>query len=196
MKPLWPKWLRTGLLLLVGMILGAGIVYWVGGPMEETDSSGTGTGGQKGKTSGKIISDKIPVRLYFGDPDENRLEVETAEIQKPESAEESVRWVVERLLEGPRHLVSVIPKDTELKQVFIDGEKTAYLNFSAELATGHPGGAKIELLTLYSITNTVLANNPTLQEVKFLVGGREVDTLAGHVNALRPFRFHPGLVSP
>jgi len=195
MKSLSSKLLQMGLLLLVGIILGAGIVFFGRDLLFENGLQEHQGEKQRGKTGGKIVLDKIPVRLYFGGPDENSLEVEVGEIQKPSSTEESVRLVVERLLLGPRHLVSVIPKDTKIKNVYFDGKKTVYLNFSMELSKGHPGGAKIERLTIFSITNTVIANNPYVQEVKFLVGGKEIDTFAGHVNTYNPFRFNPTVVS-
>ncbi len=42
----------------------------------------------------------------------------------------------------------------------------------------------------------VLTNLPSLQEVQILIGGQEVDTLAGHVDLRRPLRKNEGLLLP
>ena len=44
----------------------------------------------------------------------------------------------------------------------------------------------MELLTVYAIVNAVTANLPGVQRVQILVDGREVDTIAGHIDVRRP----------
>ena len=51
-----------------------------------------------------------------------------------------------------------------------------------------------ELMTVYTIVNALLTNLPKLQEVQILIGGQEVDTLAGHVDLRRPLRKNEGLI--
>ena len=40
----------------------------------------------------------------------------------------------------------------------------------------------------YAIVNAVTANLPAVQRVQILIDGKEVDTLAGHVDLRRPLR--------
>jgi hypothetical protein len=40
----------------------------------------------------------------------------------------------------------------------------------------------------------VIANLPAIQRVQILIGGKEVDTLAGHVDLRRPLRLDLSLV--
>jgi len=42
------------------------------------------------------------------------------------------------------------------------------------------------LLTIYTIVNALTVNVPTIRAVQILIEGREVDTLAGHVDLRRP----------
>jgi hypothetical protein len=49
-------------------------------------------------------------------------------------------------------------------------------------------------MTVYTIVNALLTNLPNLQEVQLLIGGREADTLAGHVDLRRPLRKNEGLI--
>src|SRR5947209_5168592 len=53
-------------------------------------------------------------------------------------------------------------------------------------ARPHPGGSSSELLTVYSIVNALTSNLPTITRVQILVDGKEVDSLAGHVDLRRP----------
>jgi Sporulation and spore germination len=50
----------------------------------------------------------------------------------------------------------------------------------------HPGGSTNELLTIYTIVHALALNLPAITAVQVLVDGREIDTLAGHVDLRRP----------
>ena len=63
-----------------------------------------------------------------------------------------------------------------------------------EISPAHPGGSMTELLTVHAIVNAVTANLPAVQRVQILVDGREVDTLAGHVDVRRPLGRDTSLV--
>jgi len=43
-----------------------------------------------------------------------------------------------------------------------------------------------ELLTIYTIVDALTENLPVVRSVRILVDGKEVDTLAGHVDLRRP----------
>ena len=49
-------------------------------------------------------------------------------------------------------------------------------------------------MTVYTIVNAVVTNLPSIREVQLLIGGQEVDTLAGHVDLRRPLRKNEGLI--
>jgi hypothetical protein len=60
----------------------------------------------------------------------------------------------------------------------------------------HPGGSAAELLTVYAIVNAVTANLPAIMRVQILLDGKEVDTLAGHMDLRRPLQRNESLVQP
>jgi hypothetical protein len=60
----------------------------------------------------------------------------------------------------------------------------------------HRGGSTQELLTVYSLVNTLTVNLPTIAAVQILIDGREADTLAGHVDLRRPLRKNEALIVP
>ena len=41
---------------------------------------------------------------------------------------------------------------------------------------------QIELLTIYSIVNSLILNVPNIKAVKILINGNEAKTLAGHID--------------
>ena len=53
-------------------------------------------------------------------------------------------------------------------------------------AQGYPGGARSELLAVFSIVNSLVLNVPQIERVRLLVRGAEQDTLAGHVALPEP----------
>jgi len=49
----------------------------------------------------------------------------------------------------------------------------------------HPGGSAGELITVYSVVNT-LTELPGVKEVRWLIDGQAVESLAGHLDLSRP----------
>jgi len=83
-------------------------------------------------------------------------------------------------------LVSPIPAGTKLRALFVTDRGDAYVDLSRELSASHPGGTTTELLTVYAIVNALTTNLPAVTRVQLLVDGKEVETLAGHVDLRRP----------
>jgi spore germination protein GerM len=129
------------------------------------------------------------VRLFFAVPDADQLQKEERTIPRAASFVGEAKRTVEELIKGPQgDLNPTIPPGVKLRQLYIDGRGTAYVDFTRDLQTKHPGGSGGELLTIYSIVDTLTANFDEIQRVKILVEGSEVLTLAGHIDIRRPFR--------
>ncbi|HEY3044266.1 MAG TPA: GerMN domain-containing protein [Vicinamibacterales bacterium] len=91
-------------------------------------------------------------------------------------------------------LISAVPAGTALRAVYITGRGDAYVDLSSEAVTAHPGGTLNELLTIYTIVNALTVNLPAVQSVQILIDGKEVATLAGHVDLRQPLAKNLGLV--
>ena len=92
--------------------------------------------------------------------------------------------------------MSAIPAGTTLRALFITEGGEAYVDLSRELAAAHPGGSMNELLTVYTIVNALTVNLPAVTSVQLLVDGKEVETLAGHVDLRRPLgKSHVGAIT-
>ena len=107
------------------------------------------------------------------------------------------RSIVESQLAAPAPppLVSTIPKGATLRGIFVSQRNEAFVDLDPSIRTAHPGGTWQELLTVYTVVNALLTNLPNLQDVQILIGGQEVDTLAGHVDLRRPLRKNEGLIN-
>ena len=60
------------------------------------------------------------------------------------------------------------------------------LIFSRQLVDLHPGGSLTELLTVYSLANSLNENFPYLRQLQILVDGQIRQTLKGHVRIDQP----------
>jgi spore germination protein GerM len=129
---------------------------------------------------------RINVRLYFEAPTGDGLVSEEREIAFSEDLPMQLRTVVNELVRGPTSgLVPTLPDGTRVLEVFVTERGVAYVNLSGE-ATGLPGGSRAELLTVYSVINSLVVNFPAVSRVQLLVEDRMTTSFAGHVDVSRP----------
>ena len=135
------------------------------------------------------------VYLYFADEKGFFLTAEKRIINQSEDPVEMGRAIIEDLIRGPiGNLVRTIPQGTSLNAVYMSHDGTAFVDFSEALGENHPGGSQTELLTVYSIVNSLALNIPQVNRVKILIDGRETMTIAGHVDSRFPFKANMILV--
>jgi len=96
------------------------------------------------------------------------------------------RQAVIELIKGPESsgLYPVIPEGTQVNEVYI-ADDIVYIDLSEEIFKNHPGGSSGELMTVYSIVNT-LTEIPPIKGVQILVGGNEMNSLVGHIDISMP----------
>lgn len=140
---------------------------------------------------------RIKATLYFASEDGLRLVPVENEVALAEGVVAQARSIIEAQLaaNAPAPLVSTIPKGVMLRGIFVSQRNEAFVDLDPSIRAAHPGGTFQELMTVYTIVNALLTNLPNLQDVQILVGGQEVDTLAGHVDLRRPLRKNEGLIN-
>ncbi len=75
----------------------------------------------------------------------------------------------------------------------MEGGDTLSRQFPGEsLVANHPGGSAAEMATVYSLTNTLTANLPAIKKVKILIGGKERESLKGHIGLKQSLYDEPG----
>ena len=72
--------------------------------------------------------------------------------------------------------------ESAVNSVFLVNQKLAVVDLNATLADGHRSGIMVEDFTLISLIDSLAANFPQLEQVKFLVDGKQRETLAGHAD--------------
>jgi hypothetical protein len=140
---------------------------------------------------------KIRAQLHYLSEDGLRLQPVDREIDFAEGPLAQGRLLLEALLQpAPAPLLSPIPPGTTLRGIYLSPDGVAFVDLSPEVSTAHPGGSLDEIFTVYSVVNTLSGNLPAIQAVQILVDGREVDTLAGHVDLRRPLAASPRWSEP
>ncbi len=132
---------------------------------------------------------KSVIALYFADTDNAFLKSEKRSISRPSDPAEFGRVIIEFLIEGPEGgLGRTIPGEALLRDFYIEKDGSAYADFTAAIRDKHPGGSSSELLTVYSIVNSLIMNIPEIKRVKILIEGREAVTLVGHMDLRSAFK--------
>lgn len=128
------------------------------------------------------------VILYFGAADGTHLVAESRQIPDCEEEQQCLQSTLQALLTGPAAGAGdpVLPPGTALRGIHQDDQGLATVDFSNELVAGHPGGSMSELLSVYSVIDTLAVNFPYLRRVRFLVEGQPVATIKGHVDLRQP----------
>jgi len=129
----------------------------------------------------------ITATLFYAAADGQQLSPIRQEVALAEGVVAQGRQIlVAQLASPPDGQRSVIPAGTQLRAFYVTDRGDAFVDLSPEISAAHPGGTLNELLTVYAIVNAVTANLPAVQRVQLLVDGKEVDTIAGHVDVRRP----------
>jgi spore germination protein GerM len=128
------------------------------------------------------------VTLFFLSDDDDLLHGESREIVAgPSAAAEAERALAELVKGSAKSLVSPLPAETRVRQVFITKEGVAYVDFGREIMDKFSYGSSSELSAVYAVVNTLAFNFKSVKKVAILVEGAERETLGGHVDLTQPF---------
>jgi spore germination protein GerM len=141
---------------------------------------------------------KIKATLFFGSEDGRSLVPVEQEIPLAEGKVAQARALVEAQLgtTPPAPLAATVPAGSKLRGLYVSDRNEAFVDLDPAVRDNHPGGSMNELFTVYTIVNALTTNLPDVQSVQLLIDGREVDTLAGHVDLRHPLRKNDSLITP
>ena len=129
---------------------------------------------------------KITATLFYISDDGMALTPVQREVPFGATVPEQARAILEAQLASAPPMLSAIPPGTVLRDVFVTGRGEAFIDLSGGIRANHPGGSLDEILTVYTLVNAIAVNLPAISRVQILVDGKEVDTLAGHVDLRHP----------
>jgi len=178
---------RAGTALVVVLLVAAGAIALWGDQQPITFRRPAFRRASSESTARRIGAPRRMAMLFFADKDHRELLEEAREIEGGTTVTDEAKRILEELVNGPEaDLMPVIPRAARVRSLFVDASGTAYVDFDQELTEGHSGGARAELLTVYSIVNTLAANLSQIKRVQILVDGAGVPTLAGDVDTREP----------
>lgn len=157
-----------------------------------SEGPATTTSPEAPEAEASVGSGRIQVRLYVLGSSGRELATETEEIPYSPSLQQQAKEVIRLLLRRS----GAIPRGVQLRELFITSQGVAYLDLSQELVSNHPGGTSAEELTVFSLSQTLIANFPSVKTTKILVEGREIQTLAGHLDLTIPYGRAPQYLQP
>lgn len=132
---------------------------------------------------------KTAAHLYFSDHTQSFLSAETRVIVHTDPVVDFAKQIIAALIRGPQSgLIQTLPANCRLRTFFLMPDGIAFADFDGNLPSLHPGGCQAEILTVYSITNSLVLNVPEIDAVKILIDGEPAPTLAGHVDIRHPLK--------
>jgi len=163
--------------LLVGILVGYGISWYFQ------------QGQQLPEKVPIVVADEVATRevqLYFTAPAGDFLVAEDYEIPVCEEDSRCIRSLLTGLIKGSQQgNLSVLPKETKVLTVEVVNDLVR-VDFSRQLIDFHPGGSLSELLSAYSLINTINENFPYIRQLQIVVEGEIEQTLKGHVRIDQP----------
>lgn len=175
------RWIKLSL-LAVGLVAAALLLG--GYPPILNRQVETTTGGIPNPPLQAAGEEKKEVVLYFSDEQAMYLAPEKRQVTVEEASIEET--VVKELIKGPESplLKRTLPEQTRLLSLSVEQE-TAYVDFSKEINNINYGGSAGEIALIYSVVNS-LGEVPGIKRVQFLVEGKKVETLYGHIDTENP----------
>ena len=140
------------------------------------------------KLSTPLRTENWKASLYFGGESSDYLINEYRPVSSVRNPEKMSVVLINELIKGPDAKgVRTIPEQARLLAVDFSKDGLLVVNFSKEFTEQHPGGSSSEIMTVYSIVNTLTTNIKDVKMVKIIQQGRTLDTIAGHIDCNKTF---------
>lgn len=123
-----------------------------------------------------------PLTITLFIPDGNGLTTGSAPARRQPDSQSQAREALNAAFADPRMASVPVLKEVTPRSFFIDESGAAYVDLGVVSQNGAKGSAQEELLSLYAIVNTLMQNFDEIRQVRFLVDGKEEQTLAGHID--------------
>ena len=110
-----------------------------------------------------------------------------ASVKRQPDTQSQVREVLAALFKDQRTAETAGLKDIRLKALYVDASGKMYIDLMSPQQKEIRASAWEEHLAVYALVNTVMLNFDEVRLVQFLRDGKEIQTLAGHMDLSRPF---------
>lgn len=152
----------------------------------------------------RVLQEKLKVQEALVSPNTARiffttegrhLSAEFIQLSGELTPYERITRLLDRLTRGPvsKYFEPVLPEKTTLRGVYVVDDE-AILDFSRDLEKNFQGGIVSEMLTVYSIVNTVILNVEGVRRVQILIEGEVKASLAGEMDISAPLGVNLNLI--
>lgn len=135
-----------------------------------------------------------PLVITLSVPVDGLLAAVQAQVTRQPDTQSLAREALAALFADPIGSQAPVLKDLRLRGVYLDAAGTGYIDLAPVEQREVRASVWEELIALYAMVNTLTQNFEEIRQVRFLVDGREVQTLAGHIELSRKFTKRMDLV--
>lgn len=123
-----------------------------------------------------------PITVWVAHDEDGVLHPQVVKAALPADPSQRARQVLRALFTVylDRRTPHPIGDGSDVIDVYLMNGDTFVIDLNSKFADAHRSGIFVEELTMLSLVKTIAANFPEIRRVKFLVDGKERDTLAGH----------------
>lgn len=141
----------------------------------------------------RLLRDEpLSITLYY--PREGMLATAPVQVKSQPDVQSLARAALEALFADQRAQREPVLRDIRLRELFLDGFGTAYVDLTPGRQKDVRASAWEEQLAIYALVNTLQQNFQELKQVVLLLDGGEAQTLAGHMDLSRMFSKRMDLV--
>jgi hypothetical protein len=143
--------------------------------------------GRAALAAARAGSGTMDLQLFLIVPGVERLVPVLRTVAAPSTLDTQVERAVQELIDWVGSgTTSPVAPEASVREVWVSPGGIAYVDFDRAFYDFSGGGSLAELHTVYGVVATLTESFPEIIAVQFLIEGRWIETLAGHVDLSRP----------
>jgi Sporulation and spore germination len=178
-----PRNLQITAILLVMALIAGGVYMYQLKRRDERNAMRMAVDNARPVTA-PVSGPKTLVRLAIAYDDDGVVAERESEVPLPADANERAREILRALLAEYLQKPSPHPigDGTDVRAVYFVAGGLCVVDMNTAFAEGHRSGVLLEQYTVATMVETLGRNIPGVRRVKFLVDGKDRETLAGHAD--------------
>jgi Sporulation and spore germination len=184
--------------MLLALVLGIFLVAVAGGAYiwvrthDVDDAHKANEGEPQSLAQPAFRNEPLSVTVYY--PERGMLLAGAVPVRRQPDTQAQARETLAAVFNDQRASQTPVFRDVKLRAFYLDRQGTAYIDLALAQPREISASAWEEFLAIQAMVNTVMQNFDEIKEVRFLVDGREAQTLAGHMDLSRSYTKRMDLV--
>jgi hypothetical protein len=178
-------------IVLVAVAAGGGVYLW----MRMSDPAASRKPSLQGRQPlTRLVrrDEPLSVTLYY--PAVGMLTSGAAAIVRQPDTQSQAREAITALFTDQQTSQASALREVKLRSFYVDASGGAYVDLTPARQKDVRASAWEEYLIIYAVVNTLTQNFEEIKQVRFLLDGKEAQTLAGHMDLSRMFMKRMDLV--